>query len=109
MELAVLEGFFQTSDELAAKNSGQNFQREKKAIGCVNPGGVIEAQATGGNNAMDMGMQTELLTPSVQDTEKANFGAEVTGITTDFEEGFRVGEKLAARDLNGKALAAAGV
>jgi hypothetical protein len=25
------------------------------------------------------------------------------------EEGFRVGEKLAARDLNGKALAAAGV
>src|SRR5215467_13041355 len=93
MESVGLEGFLQTSDELAAKHSGEHFQREKEAIRCLYPTGVIEAQATGGNDAMDVGMQTELLTPGVQHAEEANFGAEVTGIASDFENCFRTGAK----------------
>src|SRR5690349_19891716 len=40
---------------------------------------------------MDMWMSGEFLAPRMQDTEEANLGAEVSGIASDFEEGFRTG------------------
>ena len=40
---------------------------------------------------MDMGMETELLIPGVQHAKETNFRAEVSGITSDFEKGFRTG------------------
>ena len=62
--------------------------------------GVIERQAAGGNDAMDMGMKPELLTPSVQHGEEADFRAKVSGIARDFEKGFRTGaEQQIVEDL----------
>src|SRR6267143_6312532 len=40
---------------------------------------------------MDMGMEPEFLTPSMQHGEEADFRAEVPGIASDFEKGFRTG------------------
>jgi len=61
---------------------------------------VIETQPAGGNDAMDMGMKPELLTPSVQHSEEADFSAEVSGITSDFEKGFGTGaEQQIVEDL----------
>jgi hypothetical protein len=40
---------------------------------------------------MDMRMSGELLAPRMQDREEANLCAEVSGIASDFEEGFRTG------------------
>jgi hypothetical protein len=40
---------------------------------------------------MDMGMEPELLTPSMQHGEEADFRAEVSWIASDFEKGFRTG------------------
>src|SRR6266849_3433769 len=40
---------------------------------------------------MDMGVKPELLTPSVQHSEKADFRAKVSGIAGDFEKSFRTG------------------
>jgi hypothetical protein len=48
--------------------------------------GVIEGKATGGNDAMDMGMKLDFLVAGVQHTEKADFGAEMLGITSHFEK-----------------------
>src|SRR6267142_1792163 len=52
---------------------------------------VIKRQATGGNDAMDMGMEPELLIPSMQHGEEADFRAEVSRIASDFEKCFRTG------------------
>jgi hypothetical protein len=52
---------------------------------------VIERQPTGGNDAMDMGMESKLLTPGVQHGEEANFRAKVSRITSDFEKCLRTG------------------
>ena len=59
---------------------------------------VIETQPTGGNDAMDMRMQAELLTPSVQHAEETNFRTEGSRIASDFEKRFRTGAKQQAID-----------
>ena len=40
---------------------------------------------------MDMRMKLEFLTPGVQHAEETNFCAEMTGIASNFEKGFRTG------------------
>jgi hypothetical protein len=55
--------------------------------------GAIEREAAGGNDAMDMRVNVELLTPGVQHTEETNFRAEVFRIASDFEKCFRAGAK----------------
>ena len=50
--------------------------------------GVIERKAAGGHYTMYMGMQAELLTPSVQHAKETNFCAEEFGIASYFEQGF---------------------
>jgi hypothetical protein len=57
---------------------------------------VIETQPTGGNDAVDMGMQAQPLTPSVQHAEETDFRAEVFRITLDFEKCFRAGSEQQA-------------
>jgi hypothetical protein len=49
---------------------------------------------------MDMRVELELLIPSVQHTEEANFCAEVSWIAGDFEQSFRTGtEQQTVDDL----------
>jgi hypothetical protein len=54
---------------------------------------VIGTQPTGGNDAMQMGMQGELLTPGVQHAEETDFCTEMFGIARDFEKSFRTGSE----------------
>src|SRR6202171_44732 len=100
MELAFLEGPLETSNELAAEDATKHLDGEEKSAARFYPVGVIERQAAGGNDAMDMGMKPELLTPSVQHGEEAEFRAEVSGIASDFEKSFRTGaEQQIIEDL----------
>ena len=55
--------------------------------------GAIERETAGGNDAMHMRVNIELLTPGVQHTEETNFRAEVSRIASDFEKCFRAGAK----------------
>ena len=59
---------------------------------------VIGTQPAGGNDAMNVGMEAELLTPRVQHAEETDFRAEVSGIASDFEKGFRAGAQQQAVD-----------
>src|SRR5260370_8017697 len=48
-------------------------------------------QPAGGNNAMDMGLEPELLIPGMQHGEEADFRTEVPRIASDFEKCFCTG------------------
>jgi hypothetical protein len=52
---------------------------------------VIEGQAAGGDDAMDMGVKLELLVPGVQHTEEADLSTEMSGIAGDFQKCFGTG------------------
>lgn len=78
-------GAFQRRHELTAKNSTQHLDGKKEGVAGLDPTGVIGGQTTGGEHAMNMGMMSELLIPSVQHTEETDVGTEMPGIAGDFE------------------------
>src|SRR5690349_6137159 len=55
------------SDKLAAKDSLQNTERQEKAIARMHPTTVIERKSAGGNEAVDMWMERQILSPGMQD------------------------------------------
>jgi hypothetical protein len=62
--------------------------------------GVIERETASGNNAMDMGMKAELLTPCMQHTEETDFCTKVSRIASHFEKSFGAGaEQEIVEDL----------
>ena len=87
-KLASLKGQLESGDELAAKHLPEHGNGEKEARVRSNPAGVIERQPAGGNNAVDMRMNLELLVPGVEHTEKADLSSEMFGVASDFEKSF---------------------
>ena len=90
-KLALTEVAFQSDDKLAAKNRSEHRDGKKEARVRWNPTRVIERQSAGGHHTMGMGVMFEFLLPGVEHTEEADFGAEMLGIASDFEEGFGAG------------------
>ena len=96
----IVEGLLESVHELAAKNFPQHRLGKKVVFAGVNPAGVIEGKATGGNDTMDMGMKLDFLVPSVQHTEEADLGSEMLGIMRHFEECLGTGlEQEMVQDL----------
>jgi hypothetical protein len=92
-EAAVLKSLPECCDELAAKDSAEHFDRKKECIGWLDPTRAIGRKSTGRHHTMYMRMKFELLTPSMQDTEEANFCTEMLGGAGDFEKRFGTGAK----------------
>ncbi len=97
-EFSFAAGALQRSHELAAKNPTQHFDGKKERVAGVDPVGVIQRESTGGDHAMDMGMKLELLIPGVQHAEETDLGAQMSGITSHFEQGCGAGAKQQAVD-----------
>jgi len=91
VQLAMLKSLFESVDELATKNFLQHFLGKKVVVSGANPAGVIRRKATGRHDTMDMWMSGELLAPSVQDTEEANFRTQASRVASDLEKGFGTG------------------
>src|SRR5262245_15144113 len=52
----------------------------------MDPAGVIGRKSAGRNGAMHMWMEQQILTPGVQDTEKADFCSQVLGVSGNLQE-----------------------
>ena len=89
--LAVTEVALQSADKLTAKNLSEHRDGKKEASVRWNPMRVIEGQSASGDHTMGVRVMFEFLIPGVEHTEEADFGAEMLGITSDFEEGFGAG------------------
>jgi len=53
----------------------------------MNPARVARVETAGGNDAMQVRMQAQVLSPSVQDAEETDPGSEMFGIGCDFKHG----------------------
>ena len=91
VQLAILQSLFERVDELAAKEFTQHFLGKEVVVAGTNPTGAIRRETAGRHDAMHMRVSGELLPPCMQDAEEADLCAEVPGIASDFEEGFRTG------------------
>jgi hypothetical protein len=52
----------------------------------MNPARVIFSETAGGNDAVEVRMQAQVLPPGVQDAEEADPGSEVPWITSYFKQ-----------------------
>jgi hypothetical protein len=92
-QLSFGESVFQSSDELAPKNSCQNGKGKKEAATGREPAAVVGGESAGGDHTMDMRMMLQLLVPGVEDTEEADLGAQMPGMASDFQQGLGTGAK----------------
>jgi hypothetical protein len=76
---------FQRGAELTAKDAAENLDRQKERITRAYPVGVFRGDSAGWNNAVDVGMQQEVLSPCVQNADRADLGTEVPGIGGNFQ------------------------
>src|SRR5262245_6980970 len=54
----------------------------------MNPAGMIWCDPTAGNNAVDVGMEQQVLSPRVTNAKEANLGSEIFRIACDFQKRF---------------------
>src|SRR6202521_4415821 len=87
VELAIMKGALERFVELSAKDVTEPLDGKKENAPWFYPARVIGRQSPDWNHAMDMRVGRELLTPSMQNAEEADFCAEVFGIAGHFEKG----------------------
>ena len=84
--VSVLEG----GDEFPTEDLAERSHREEEIVlAGAYPVRVVPRQAAGGHHAVNVGMMLELLIPGVEDTEKADLGAEMLGIGGSLDQCFR--------------------
>ena len=88
---AVTKGALESRNKLATKDTTEHLDGKKEGVASFDPAGVISRESAGRDHAMDMRVKFELLIPTVQYAEEADLCAEMFGITSDFEKGFRTG------------------
>ena len=71
--------------ELTPKNPAEHLDRQKEWISRIDPRAVIEREATGGYNTVDVGMEEQVLPPGVKDALHPDVGAQVFGIGRHFQ------------------------
>jgi len=91
MKLAMLKGRLETGHKLTAKKATQHRNGKKEVSAGSDPVGVIERESAGGDDTVDMGMKPELLVPGMEHAEEPDFGAEMSGVTSNFQKGFCTG------------------
>lgn len=57
----------------------------------MNPARVAWIETAGGNDAVEVRMQAQVLSPGVQDAEEADSGAEMPGVGCNFKHGLSGG------------------
>ena len=78
-------------EKLAPEDAAEDLDGEEEGIFRMNPVRVAWIEAASGNNAVEMRMQSQVLSPGVQNAEEADLGPEVLGVSRNFEHGLSAG------------------
>ena len=95
-EFPSLEGCAQSGDELAAEDTAEHADGQEEGTPGGDPAGVIRSEAASRNDAVDMRMKLQALSPAVEHAEETDLGTEVSRIAGDLEQGLsaRVKEQV---------------
>jgi hypothetical protein len=81
----------QQVEKFAAEDAAEDLDREEEGIFRMYPARVAWIETAGGNDAVEMRMQSQVLSPGMQNAEEADFGSEVLGVGRNFKHGLRAG------------------
>jgi hypothetical protein len=82
---------FQTGEELAAKNATEDFDGQEERIAGAEPATMVRGESAGGNDAVDVGMQEQVLSPGMQDADHTDFTSQMFRVGCDFQQGLSAG------------------
>lgn len=91
IEVALTERLLEKREILAAEDTAENLDRKEEGILGMNPARVTWIETACGNDAVEVRMQAQVLSPGVQNTEEADLGSEVPGVGCDFKHGLGAG------------------
>jgi hypothetical protein len=91
LELVVVEGVLELSDELGSEQSAQDADGQKEPTATAYPTFTVEAQAATRDDAVQMGMEMKILSPGMQQRETAELGAEMFRVSAERQQGFGSG------------------
>ena len=95
-----MESSLQSGDELAAKDATEYAHRQEEGIARMDPAGVIERKTSGWNQAVEMRMEQQVLTPTVEDGKETDLCAEMFGVGGDLKQSLGRGvEQQVVEDL----------
>ena len=98
--MALLKSSFESIDELAAKDPTEYAHRQEEVIAGMDPACVVGGKTSGRNQTMEMRMEQQVLTPTVQHRKEADLSAEMFGVGRDLEQGLGSGvEQQVVEDL----------
>jgi hypothetical protein len=78
-------------EKLAAEDAAEDLDGEEEGILGKNPAGVAWVETAGGNDAVEMRMQSQVLSPRMQNAEEADLGSEVLGVAGNLKHGLSGG------------------
>ena len=78
-------------EKLAAKDAAENLDGQEETIFRLDPVGVAWIETSGGNDAVEMRVQPQVLAPGMEDAEEADPGSEVFRVGRNFEHGLSAG------------------
>jgi hypothetical protein len=78
-------------EKLAAKDATKDLDGKEEGILRMNPARVAWIETAGGNDAVEMRMQSQVLSPGVQNAQEADLGSEVLRVGRNFEHGLSAG------------------
>ena len=98
--MALLESSLESVNELAAKDATEYAHRQEEWIAGMDPAGVVGGNTSGRNQTMEMRMEQQVLTPTVQHGKETDLCAEMFGVGGDLEQGLGSGvEQQVVEDL----------
>jgi hypothetical protein len=83
-------------DELSTKNFGESFDGQEEGVFGVNPPFSVRTDSSTRNDAVNMRMKEQVLTPCMKDAEETNLRPEMFGIAGHLAECFSNGAKQQA-------------
>src|SRR3954447_11598653 len=78
-------------EKLTTEDAAEGFDGEEECILGMNPARVAGIKTTRGNDAMEMRMQSQVLSPGVQNAKEADLGSKVLGVGRNFKHGLSAG------------------
>jgi cytochrome c-type biogenesis protein CcmH/NrfF len=82
----VLPGSLELGEELSPEEPAQYANGEKEPIPTAHPAVFISAQASAGNDAMEVGVVMEVLAPGVQDGEAGDLRSEMVRVSAQGQQ-----------------------
>ncbi len=93
LELALKQELLERSGKLAAKDATQDPDGQQETWRSCTPSRAIDRKTSSRNDAVDMRMMLQVLSPGVQDAEQTDVSSKVLRVASHFEQRCATGAK----------------